>query len=184
MEAQMRILGTPLLLLALVAGCADGSAEPSDEPSPAPAFDTRPDQGGPRDGFGLGLVGVRTAHHPGYDRVVFELDGSGDPGWRVEYTTDPVHDGSGEPVPLEGSAYHQVALWGIGIPDDTGIPAFADDATRLPGTGTSGVAEIAPGSGPFEGVQDAFIGLTGAPRPFRVVTLEDPARVVVDIRDD
>ncbi|MGZ5400671.1 MAG: AMIN-like domain-containing (lipo)protein [Nocardioides sp.] len=40
---------------------------------------------------------------------------------------------------------------------------------------------MAPG-GVFEGEQQAFIGLTGVERPFRVRALADPVRVVVDVR--
>ena len=73
----------------------------------------------------------------------------------------------------------QVILRGVGLPFDTGVDPFGDSTTRLPGTGTTGVAEIAPG-GVFEGEQQAFIGLTGAQRPFRAFALTHPARVVVE----
>ena len=155
------------------------------EPS-APPFtsDTRPDDGGAGwdEGNGLGVTGVRTARQPGYDRVVFTFGGTGTPGWRVEYTTSPTAEGSGEPVALEGTVFLQVTLRGVGHPYDTGLAPFGDSTTRLPGTGTTRVAEIAPG-GFFEGAQQAFIGLTGARRPFRVFALADPVRVVVDVRD-
>ena len=144
--------------------------------------DTSADDGGQGFGNGLGLAGVRLAHHPGFDRVVFDLGGTGTPGWRVEYTTRPRYDGSGKAVRLKGTAYLQVILRGMGYPDDIGIASYSDSSTRLPGTGTRGIAEIAPGS-VFEGDQQAFIGLTGDKRPFRAFALADPARVVVDVRD-
>lgn len=126
------------------------------------------------------LVGVRTSRHPGYDRVVFDLGGTGRPGWRVEYVSRPTADGSGEPVILRGKAFLRVTLRGLGLPYDTGIEPIGDDTTRFPGTGTRAVAEIAPG-GVFEGDQQAFIGLTGTERPFRVFTRTTPARVCVDV---
>ena len=55
--------------------------------------DTSADDGGQGSGNGLGLTGVRVAHHPGFDRVVFDLGGNGTPGWRVEYTTRPRYEG-------------------------------------------------------------------------------------------
>jgi len=190
-----------LALLVGVAGCAD---EPSDAGSPPvtsppvasdpattptvpeasePPFsaDTRPDDGGYGSGNGLGLTGVRTARQAGYDRVVFDLGGKGTPGWYVDYTASPTADGSGDPVAVEGTVYLQVVLRGMGLPFDTGIEPFGDDTTRIQATGTEGVTEIAPG-GVFEGDQVAFIGLTGAERPFRVFALADPARVVVDVQ--
>ena len=187
-----------LALLVGTAGCRDDSAdrtavataaatatataratvEPSVLPFPTSA---RPVDGGHGSGNGLGVTGVRTSHRPGYDRVVFDLDGTGSPGWYVSYTANPVAEGSGDRVVLEGTTYLSVVLRGVGLPFDTGVPAYGDDTTRIAGTGTKGVAEIAPG-GVFEGDQLAYIGLTGAQRPFRVFALTDPARVVVDVR--
>jgi hypothetical protein len=154
-------------------------------PASVPPFsaNTEPDDGGQGSGNGLGLTDVRVAQHPGFDRVVFELGGKGEPGWRVEYVPRPLADGSGEPVRLKGTAYLQVVLRGIGLPDDIDIPPYGNHATRVPGTGTQGVAEIAPG-GFFEGDQQAFIGLTGEQRPFRAFALANPARVVVDVQHD
>ena len=180
-----------LLALALLVGCGDTdgpTARPTVEvatpEASAPPFraDTRPVDGGYGSGNELGLTGVRTTHEPGYDRVVFELGGSGTPGWRVEYTSHPVQDGSGDPVELPGTTYLSVILRGLGLPFDTGLEPFGDDTTRVPGTSSKGIVEIAPG-GVFEGDQQAYVGLTGPRRPFRVFTLTDPARVVVDVRD-
>jgi hypothetical protein len=156
------------------------TASPRESASPFLA-DTSADDGGQGSGNGLGVTGVRVAHHPGFDRVVFDLGGTGTPGWRVEYTTRPRYDGSGDPVRPKGTVYLQVILRGMGYPDDIGIAPYGDSTTRLPGTGTRGIAEIVPG-GVFEGDQQAFIGLTGAKRPFRAFALANPARVVVDVR--
>lgn len=184
-----------LLVLALLvgaAGCGEDTTrtsaeetsteapEESDVPFPD---DVRAVDGGYGSGNGLGVTGVRTGQGPDYDRVVFDLGGTGTPGWYVDYVRRPRFDGSGEPVPLEGEVYLQVGLRGIGLPFDTGLTAYGDGATRVPGTGTEGVVEIAPG-GVFEGDQLAWIGLTGAERPFRVLALRDPTRVVVDVRHD
>ena len=84
---------------------------------------------------------------------------------------------------LKGTVFLRVILRGVGLPVDTGVEPFGDDSTRVPGTGTKGVGEIAPG-GVFEGEQHAFIGLTGTMRPFRVFALANPTRVVVDVHAD
>ncbi len=198
-----------LALLVGAAGCADqgdpGTAPSGSTPSPTtssiapaepstatreatpeagpPPFspDIRAADGGHGSGNGLGLTGVRAARHPGFDRVVFDLGGTGTPGWRVDYRARPVYEGSGDPVPLDGTVFLQVILRGVGLPYDTGLPPFGDQTTRVPATGTRGISEIAPG-GVFEGEQGAFIGLTGVRRPFRVFALTHPTRVVVDVR--
>jgi hypothetical protein len=159
---------------------AINTASPSASVRPFPA-DTSADDGGHGSGNGLGLTGVRVARHPGFDRVVFDLGGTGTPGWHVAYTATPRADGSGDPVKLRGTVYLQVILRGMGLPYDTGVTPEDDSTTRIPGTGTQGIAEIAPG-GVFEGDQQAFIGLTGARRPFRAFALANPTRVVVDVQ--
>jgi len=88
---------------------------------------------------------VRTARQPGYDRVVFDLGGTGTPGWRVEYTTNPVYEGSGDPVTLEGTVFLQVILRGVGLPYDTGLAPFGDSTTRVPGTAPRGSPRSRPG---------------------------------------
>jgi hypothetical protein len=200
-----------LLVLALMVGASGcgGHATDNADPTLAPATSTTPitrtptatatvsprasvrpfpeevlaEDGGYGSGNGLGLTGVRVARHPGFDRVVFDLGGTGRPGWHAEYTTRPRYDGSGDPVRLKGTVVLQVILRGLGLPVDTGVAQSGDTLTRIPGDGTQGVAEIEPG-GVFEGDQEAFIGLTGARRPFRVFVLAHPTRVVVDVQSD
>ena len=160
-------------------------ADPAGPGRGIPPFPTDETTGAARSssGNGLGVSGVRVGRHPGFDRVVFDLDGSGSPGWRVEYVQRPVAEGSGDLVRLRGTAFLQVILLGVGMPFDTGVAPFGGTTTRISGTGTAGIAEVSPG-GVFEGEQQAFVGLTGGQRPFRVLALTDPARVVVDVRDD
>lgn len=162
------------------------TATPTATPTPAVAAfpaDTGPVDGGYGSGNGLGLTGVRTAHRSGYDRVVLDLDGTGRPGFHVRYVKRPRADGSGDPVRLRGTTYLQVVLRGMGLPSDTGIASFGDAATRVPGSGTTRVTEIAPG-GTFEGAQQAFVGLDGARTPLRAFVLSNPTRLVVDVRDE
>jgi hypothetical protein len=160
------------------------TAAPTPGPTTALPFkaNTLPDDGGEGSGNALGLVGVRSARQPGFDRVTFVFGGTGRPGWRVEYVTTPRSDGSGDVVTVKGTAFLQVVLRGVGLPDDTGLAPFGGVSTRLAGSGTKQVLEIAPGS-VFEGQQLAFIGMSGAKRPFRVFSLTGPPRVVVDVRD-
>jgi hypothetical protein len=147
-----------------------------------PRWDVDPAEGGPMGAGGmLGLVDVRTGRHDDLDRVVLELEGEGDLGYRVEYVPEPTADGSGEPVDVKGDSHLQVALYGMGMPFDNGIPAFGDHTTRVPARGADGIAEVAPG-GVFEGIQQAFVGIAGPERPFRAFVLTNPTRVVIDVQ--
>ena len=128
-------------------------------------------------GNGLSVVDVRTGRHDGYDRVVFELDGDGTPGWSVQYDDNPATQGEGAPVDVEGAVTLAVTIMGVGYPSDTGVQEYCGPRTLTPALPV--VREVQLG-GVFEGYYDAFVGVAQE-RPFRVFRLEDPARVVLDV---
>ena len=180
---------TPTSPAATASAAASAGASPATPPGTAPdaeasapvpfpadtSVDTEEPIGGP-----LTVRAVRVARQPGYDRVVFELAGTkaGAPGWRVEYVTDPRDQGSGEPVEVKGEAVLSVTLTGTGYPFDTGVDEVSGDPA-LP-AGAQVVRDVVL-RGVYEGQYDAFVG-TATRAPFRVFRLEDPARVVVDVR--
>ena len=155
----------------------DGGTE---APVPFPA-NTEPDTADPSADALLTVTDVRVARHEGFDRVVLEMDGKGTPGWRVEYVDEPQDDGSGNPVDVDGDAFLQVMISGSGYPMDTGVDEYAGpNLVEADG----GVVEEVLLRGVFEGYTQAFLGVDDERRPFRVFALEDPVRVVVDVRDD
>lgn len=175
----------------------DGASEPAEpeaEPEPAtsatetdsgPAFaaNTKPDtaeSSGAGNTF-LTVTDVRVAAHDGYDRVVFDLDGtgSGRPGWRVEYVDQAVDDGSGDTVRVAGDAILRVSISGTATPMDSGVDEFSGD--RIEPADTEAIDEIVYRYW-FEGYTTAFLGVDEGERPFRVFLLEDPMRVVVDVQ--
>lgn len=163
----------------------DDATAPADDateaPLPFPA-NTDPDTQDPSADAALTVTDIRVGHHDGYDRVVFELGGTGTPGWRVEYVDQPVDDGKGDVVAVDGDAYLQVMISGSGYPMDTGVDEYAGpNPVRA---GDDGEVEEVLLRGVFEGYTQAFVGVDDEQRPFRVFSLEDPARVVVDVRDD
>lgn len=163
----------------------DGASTPSDDateaPLPFPA-NTDQDTQDPSADAALTVTDVRVGHHDGFDRVVFELGGTGTPGWRVEYVDQPTDDGKGDVVAVDGDAYLQVMISGSGYPMDTGVEEYAGpNPVRA---GDDGEVEEVLLRGVFEGYTQAFVGVDDEQRPFRVFSLEDPTRVVVDVRDD
>ncbi|UFU07826.1 AMIN-like domain-containing (lipo)protein [Ruania halotolerans] len=160
----------------------DPSADPTadDEPSggaaPFPA-DTSTDiqeQDGEAD---LLLVDARTGAHEGFDRVVIDFEGSGTPGWTAEYVDEAFQDGSGHPITLEGDAVLEVRLEGTRYPEKT------DDyfsPTVLEHEGEQ-VEQVDVG-GTFEGYTQVVLGLDEPGAPFRVFSLTDPIRVVIDVQ--
>jgi hypothetical protein len=139
--------------------------------------DTSVDVADPVDPDALTVTAVRAAGHEGYDRVVFELSGSGTPGWSVEYVDAPSAQGSGAAIDVPGSAYLQVTLQGTSYPYDSGATEVARGAVPVSGTDVvDGVFYDAT----FEGTSVAVIG-TAARTPFRVYSLTGPSRVVVEV---
>jgi hypothetical protein len=121
------------------------------------------------------LVDIRAAHHPGFDRIVFEFAG-GLPSTRdAKYVDELLGDGSGLPVRIAGRAVLQVSFAPARAHDVQGTTAPRRVAFPLPNIMT------AVRSGDFEAVTTYGIGLAKK-TPFHVSTLQDPSRVVLDIR--
>ncbi|QJW38360.1 hypothetical protein FIC82_009145 [Cellulosimicrobium protaetiae] len=163
----------------------DDGSTPADDgaeaPLPFPA-NTDADTQDPSADAALTVTDIRVGHHDGYDRVVFELGGTGTPGWRVEYVDQPTDDGKGDVVAVDGDAYLQVMISGSGYPMDTGVDEYTEPNPLR--AGDDGEVEEVLLRGVFEGYTQAFVGVDDVRRPFRVFSLEDPTRVVVDVRDD
>ena len=158
-----------------------GTASPSGTSSAPAGFSleavaspTFPDLGGD-----LGAVGVvRVGHHAGYDRVVWEFEGTGAPSYSVKYVDEPIGDASGDPVPVRGQAYVEVLITSVGIPE--GGTRRPPDAPTSSLSGTV-IAQASAIYGGFEGYGQTFIGVRDRERPLRVAVLTGPTRLVVDV---
>ena len=156
-----------------------GAADPSTD---APPFegDTQPATQEASADAQVTVSDIRTGRHDGFDRVVFEMGGTGTPGWDVRYVAEAYSQGMGDPVEVAGESALQVTITGAGYPFDTGVEEWTGP-DPLPGSGTRTVTEVV-WDATFEGTSVAFIGTTGE-APFRVYALEDPTRVVVEVAD-
>jgi hypothetical protein len=169
----MRIprLFAPLMALALVPGAAvgglavAGSSSVLGSPAYAGGAPSQPT-----------LVDVRAAHHPGFDRVVFEFRGGLPADHHARYVDRLIADGSGNKVRIAGRAILQLRMSNARSHGDGGGPsAPGRTAYPLPNVMTT------VRSGDFEGVVTYGIGLAKR-TTFHVSTLHHPARVVVDVR--
>ncbi|QOR69489.1 hypothetical protein IM660_12410 [Ruania alkalisoli] len=155
----------------------DGSQdEPSGRVAPFPADTSRDTQAAAGD-IDLLLVEARTGRHEGYDRVVLEFTGSGTPGWVGEYVENPVQDGSGLPIEVDGEATIQVTVEGTRYPDKTD-DYFSPTVLSVEG---EAIEEVDVG-GTFEGYTQVVVGVDDGDAPFRVFSLTDPTRVVIDVQ--
>jgi hypothetical protein len=131
------------------------------------------------------LERVAVGRNEGYDRVVFQFR-NGLPGYHVEYVKPPLReDGSGNRVRLAGDAFVLVRMElasGFDVATGEGELVYTGPR-RISGAdaGTSIVREIVR-TGDFEAVLSWAIGLEDAV-DYRVRTLVNPARLVVDFRN-
>lgn len=117
------------------------------------------------------IADVRVGGNEGFDRFVVEFEGPFST-YFVSYVDQVVEDGSGDPVDVEGDAFIQVSL--TGVPMEPTSPQDTIDA------GLPGLVQVVGAGAGFEGVTNYGLGTTEA-AGFRVFTLDDPPRLVVDI---
>lgn len=122
------------------------------------------------------LKEVRAGSQEGFDRVVFELEGSAVPGYRIEYVDRPVQCGSGEAVEVEGEAWLQVRLIPANAHTEAGEPTVRERERRL----NLPVLKELESTCDFEADVTWVLGLASR-RPYRVQELSSPARLVVDV---
>ncbi|MDK8845073.1 hypothetical protein QP888_00815 [Corynebacterium sp. MSK297] len=142
-----------------------------------PSLEDRQDL--PADYGNLSPTDVRVGSHQGFDRVVFEFEGTGKPGWFTRLTEEPAQPGSGFPVEYAGNIALNVAIEGTPAPIDPEKQAkWIDLNAQFPGAGSVTEVKLA---GAFEAQSVFVIGLD-KPRPYSITRLENPTRVVVDIQ--
>ncbi|WP_134774292.1 AMIN-like domain-containing (lipo)protein [Ornithinimicrobium flavum] len=124
------------------------------------------------------ITGVRTGRHEDFDRVVLDLTGD-EPtlGWFARLVDEAVEDPSGLPLDVEGERFLQLGIAGIDWTVDS--PDRYDDGP-VQGQGTEVVTEVVFGA-LFEGQQQILVGLR-EDTDYRIFTLADPARIVIDVR--
>ena len=154
----------PSIVSAMLAAVLAGLLAPLLTVTSAPAAPTVPT-----------LVGIRAAHHSGFDRVVFEFAGAVPADVRVRYVDPLLADGSGLPVRVAGRAVLRVRFEAADAHDASGATAPARRTFALPNVMT------AVRAGDFESVLTYGIGLAKRTR-VQTSTLTGPSRVVLDIR--
>jgi hypothetical protein len=121
------------------------------------------------------IFAVEAEHHDTFDRFVLRFSGPV-PGYNIRYVPEVTVDASDQPVALQGSAFMIVTVHSIASAQVDAPPAPQD--RQQPGFPQ--LRELV-GAGDFEGYVSYGLGLTSA-SGFRVSTLTDPDRLVVDLR--
>jgi hypothetical protein len=124
------------------------------------------------------LRSVRESEHEGFDRVVFDFGERSLPNYELAYVESPQHQcGSGEEVRLKGEAWLSMKLQPVQAHDDAG-KATAGERSRLPAF--SNLLELRM-TCDFEGTVEWIAGVA-RPNGYRVMMLQQPTRLVVDVR--
>ena len=125
----------------------------------------------------LQLQDVRAGSHGDIDRVVFEYAGTGLPSYVAGYVDTPRQQASGNVMEVPGAAHLEVNVQGTAgdmMRTDAPITAMGSK-----GVAAGNIADVYLGS-IFEADSQFFIGLDSQ-RGYKIYTLENPTRVVVDI---
>lgn len=169
---------------AMVEALTDGDAPPDRDPAAgdevlSPYIDTSPDTADSQSPM-VSVTDVRLGQHQGYDRVVFDIGGTGLAGWDARYVDYPRAAGSGFPIEVQGDAVLEVSLHNIALPPDApeGVEPY-DGPERIHLHESGPVIEVVEGT-VFEGTHTFYVGVSGE-QPFQVRRFDSPQRVVLDV---
>lgn len=126
------------------------------------------------------IVNVRGGQNTCYDRLVIDFRGRPS-AYRVQYVPAVTQQGSGAVLPLRGGAFLQIDLQSATYDINTGAPTYrpANPKELVNVSGWTTFRQVASG-GSFEGYTTIGLGVR-ARLPFRVFTLTDPGRIVIDV---
>lgn len=123
----------------------------------------------------LMVESVRVGSHDGFDRVVFDLVGDGEPGWFIDYTATPAQQGSGAAILFDGATALNVHIDGTSYPFE--LNRADPQIGRVPGAGS--ITEVIS-AGTFEGHSQFVVGVKEQ-HPYSVEVLQEPHRLVIDV---
>lgn len=151
-------------------------SSPATKLQPLGTADPSPKTQRPSEPAQLAVVGVRVGAHEGFDRVVVDLEGKGDPGWFVDYTSTPMRETVGQPLQVAGNSFLNINVDGTVHPFELG----KDNDVPVTMAGDTGNVIDVISAGTYEGRSQVVVGLRSE-LPYSVQILKDPTRVVVDI---
>lgn len=123
------------------------------------------------------LVDVRTGHHPGFDRIVFDFDGPVPDRTRTRWVDEVRFDGTGVRMNLHGNAFLEVSMSATGYYHGL---TYRDPVRALALPNLNHMVS----AGGHDGRITVGLGLMQRTTVLRTFTLTDPSRYVVDVSTD
>lgn len=164
---------------------SEGTTTTTDEPlDPVgePQTDPLITDGFPGTGETAFLTDARLGRHEGFERLVLEFDEAA-PEYRIEYIDGPVIESpSGQEIEVEGDTYLMVTMspaTGFDLSGDAPEDTY-QGPDRFASADTLAIEEVVK-TEDFENVMSWVIGMDDI-LPFGVTVLENPFRLVIDIR--
>ena len=160
------------------AASAEPLSEDEQDGSDDPAWDTGSDGDN-----ALTITKVRVGSHDDYSRIVLEFEGEGTPGWNApQWDVDASTMGKGDPITVKGD--HTLVIHGTGTASAPSSGQQQVGQQRLDldkSDDDEGIEEafVDPG---FEGEFQVVLGTDS--QTYRIFTLSDPTRLVIDVADD
>lgn len=128
------------------------------------------------------LVEIRAAHHPGYDRIVFEFAGRLPERLRARWVPRVTEDASGRPVRVHGNAFIAVSMYPV-LAHEMDPPFGTTYGPRKRAFDLPNIAHLV-NAGDYEAVVSFGIGLMRRTEILRRWRLSDPSRFVIDVATD
>ncbi|WP_277099985.1 AMIN-like domain-containing (lipo)protein [Corynebacterium riegelii] len=111
------------------------------------------------------------------DRIEVQLEGDGEPGWFVDYTSTPMKVSVGKPLTMDGQEFLNINVDGTIHPGEIGV-----DITELiqVANPSDNVVAVVNG-GTSEGRSQIVVGLRDK-APYSVQMLDNPKRLIIDLQ--
>ncbi len=181
------VIGAGVLLA--LAGCATQGHEPSalcrlsdDNGNPIPATfagTLNPTHQGHAATHVVLVQKAETACCHGFDRIVFTCEGFHHPTWKVRYVNPPIQQcASGKNIAVAGNAFLQISMDTAQAHTDVGQPTITDRNRHLNCPNLKQLVLTCD----FEAKVGFVLGLNSK-KPYRVVELQNPTRLVIDVKN-
>jgi hypothetical protein len=122
---------------------------------------------------------AETACCEGFDRIVFTCEGFHHPTWKVRYVHPPIQQcGSGNNIAVSGNGFLQISMDTAQAHNDAGQPTITDRDRHLNCRNLKQLVLTCD----FEAKVAFLVGLDSK-KPYRVIELQNPTRLIVDVKN-